>query len=191
MLTAYYITEVEDQNLVSQLESMEVGLNVSKAVKIPSDNSLLAIWAKTILETERNNIDNNDFVILDGNMNDKFGYYMMLGMAIGKNSYKGSITVLNDEFANKILADIYLHKNLEHPRVEESIQVGSIDQTYYNQNLITFVANNSVDSVRLNNNIDRKEPAVAILLGICYSRGIAVDYTPESYNLFIDLIVKR
>lgn len=191
MLTAYYITEVEDQNLVSQLESMEVGLNVSKAVKIPSDNSLLAIWAKTILETERNNIDNNDFVILDGNMNDKFGYYMMLGMAIGKNSYKSSITVLNDEFANKILADIYLHRNLEHHRTEESIQVGSIDQTYYNQNLITFVANNSVDSVRLNNNIDRKEPAVAILLGICYSRGIVVDYTPESYNLFIDLIVKR
>lgn len=190
MLKAYYITEVEDQSILDQLHEMDVLVDTSKAVKRPSNSSLLPLWAKTILETERDKIDGSEFVILDGSMNDKFGYYMMLGMAIGKRMYKSSITVLNDDFANDILKDIYDNRSVN-MTFEECINIYDLDIRYKDQSLITLVANGDVNSINFNPEINRKDPRVAILLGICYERGISVNYSPKDYNLFIDLITKR
>ena len=190
MLKAYYIAEVEDQSILDQLSEMDVLVNTSKVIKKPSNNSLLPLWAKTILETELDKIDESYFVILDGSMSDKFGYYLMLGMAIGKRAYKSSITVLNDDFANDILKDIYDNRSVN-AAFKDHISIKDLDARYGGQSLITFVANGDVNSIDLNSEIDRKDPRVAILLGICYERGINVNYSPKDYNLFIDLITKR
>lgn len=205
MKSAYIITEESQSSRINEikeeLEEMDIDVNYSESIKRPSNQFLLETWASKIMQKETHSIESSDVVVFDESLSDRFGLYVMLGIALASKDFKyNKIVVIKDENTNKLIGLLKEFKTAKTELIKSVILGDSFEEKFAHQgtfecsdmdltmfNLVQFLQ--SQVSIIKFNITDWKNPLASIFLGACYQQGkFVIANAPDKpfYKVLVD-----
>lgn len=138
MKSAYIITEESQSSRINEikeeLEEMDIDVNYSESIKRPSNQFLLETWASKIMQKETHSIESSDVVVFDESLSDRFGLYVMLGIALASKDFKyNKIVVIKDENTNKLTGLLKEFKTAKTELVKSVILGDSFEEKFAHQ----------------------------------------------------------